>query len=146
MGVAGRLGPPARVTPWRKSRDASHPSMHATQDSAVAHYHAFMDMAAGLGATREGLSGVAARLEALAGALPNLAAASERFTAAAQDFSAQRARTKQLHRALCGLLGQDAVSIRPAAVVPGEVKAVQSVCQLLLRALRRRSASAGCLS
>ena len=78
--------------------------LHAEQDSAVAHYHAFIDMAAGLDATREGLSGVAARLEALAGALPNLAAASERFTAAAQDFSAQRARTKQLHRAPWHLL------------------------------------------
>lgn len=84
--------------------DASHDGVHAEQDSAAAHYHAFIDMAAGLDATREGLSGVAGRLEALAGALPNLAAASERFTAAAQDFSAQRARTKQLHRAPCGLL------------------------------------------
>ncbi|KAK9826903.1 hypothetical protein WJX81_007598 [Elliptochloris bilobata] len=74
------------------------------QDSAVAHYHAFIEMAAGLDATRVGLAGVAGRLEALAGALPSLAAASERFTAAAQDISAQRARAKQLHRQQGALL------------------------------------------
>jgi len=73
--------------------------VNLAQDAAVAHYPAFIDMAAGLDATRSGLAGLAGRLDALAGALPRLAAAAEAFTAAAGRFAGERAQAKQLHRA-----------------------------------------------
>jgi hypothetical protein len=63
------------------------------------HYSAFIDMAAGLDATRAGLAGLAGRLDVLQGALPRLAAAAEAFTAAAGRFAGERAQAKQLHRA-----------------------------------------------